>query len=512
MIKRLLFISAIFLSTYTLAQETELQQRAESLASGEVFCNASVGIKAITGKGETIADFNGNKLLIPASNMKLISTGTALVGLGKDFRYSTEIAHDGIIQDGVLKGNLYIIGNGDPLTGSKDSIATPIEKLFAQWEACMREAGITSIEGHVVGDGRWLDGMPEEPSWLWNDIGTYYGTGLAGLNFHENMISFNVSVQTTQLDTSVKIEQQYPSTSWMTIRENCKVGEKGTGDQLYMYTSELAPIAEIRGTYGIDRGRKTVDFSNKFPEYTCAVYFKNYLEAKGITCTSGAVDFRLQNHWQPFLETSYGTSQTGDSLKVIGSTFSPALNRIAFKTNHESNNLLAEALFRTLGKATCGDSSYEPSQAACGEVLKELVGDSYKQVRIQDGSGLSRQNLISADFMCHFLQAMMDSECFEEFLHSLPIPGGKGTLSYNMSGYSKELRSRFRVKSGSMSGVRCYSGYILPADYTFVPGEEIPQEVKERTVVFSIMTNNCTAASWKVRPALDKFMAELAGF
>ena len=294
---RLLTIFSIFLCTFAPAQETSLQQKAETLSSSETFANASVSIKAITGKGDLLVDVSSKKLMIPASNMKLISTGAALSRLGGDFRYSTDIAHDGVISDGILHGNLYIIGNGDPLLGSKDSLAIPLEKTFGEWERVIRRAGIESIEGHIVGDGRWMDGMPEEPSWQWNDIGTYYGTGTSGLNFYENMISFNASVKHEDGKELVKIKQIYPSTSWMNIINNAVVGDVSTGDRLYMYTSELAPVAEIRGTYGIDRGTKQVDFSNKYPEYTCAVYFKNYLEKNGITCTGGAVDFKLKNSW-----------------------------------------------------------------------------------------------------------------------------------------------------------------------------------------------------------------------
>ena len=130
-------------------------------------------------------------------------------------------------------------------------------------------------------------------------------------------------------------------------------------------------------------------------------------------------------------------------------------------------------------------------------------------LKVQDGSGLSRQNLVSADFFCRFLGAMMDSECFEAFLGSLPIPGGNGSLNYNMKGYSEALRSRIRVKSGSMNGVRCYTGYILPENFAFKRGEKIPQEIKDQIIIFSVMTSNCVSPNWKVRPLLDKFMAEL---
>ena len=490
--------------------QNSLQQAAETLAASEAFANACIGIKVTKANGETLVDHHGSKLLAPASNMKLISTGTALAKLGKGFRYNTDIAYDGIIQDGILHGNLYIVGNGDPLIGSKDSLAIPLEKTFREWERIVRNAGIRNIDGHIIGDGRWLDGMPEEPTWQWNDIGTYYGTGVSGLNFYENMISFNVSVNHEGGKEPLNIRQIYPSTSWMDITCSGTVGEKSTGDRLYMYTSELAPVAEIRGTYGIDRGTKQVDFSNKYPEYTCAVYFKNYLEKNGITCTGGAVDFKLKNSWISGQKPPYGISPEGDSLKVIGTTYSPYLKDIVFKTNHESNNLLAETLFRTLGKKYCGDSSYEPSRTACMEILKEMMGAEYSRMRIQDGSGLSRQNLISADFLCDFLQSMMHTDCFEDFLWSLAVPAEDGSMRYNMTRYPKELRQRIRVKSGSMSNIRCYSGYILPADYTPAHGAPVPQEVREKTIIFSIMTGDFIAPPWEVSHPIEKLMEALA--
>ena len=94
--------------------------------------------------------------------------------------------------------------------------------------------------------------------------------------------------------------------------------------------------------------------------------------------------------------------------------------------------------------------------------------------------------------------------------------GGDGTLNYNMKGYPESLRKRIRVKSGSMNGVRCYSGYVIPAELASQletnKGRicDVPQEVKDQIIIFSILTNNCTSPQWKVRPMLDKFMADIA--
>lgn len=483
----LLFFLLCGIASAQMHPEAERAQAAiDSIVSDPALERAVVGIYAISGDGRTIVDINSDKMLVPASNMKLISTGAAIHKLGPEYRFKTMIGHDGVIEDGVLKGNLYIIGGGDPTLGSKDSIAVSLEKVFRQWEDFVRKAGIRKIEGRVIGDGRYFEGMMEEPTWLWNDIGTYYGAGTSGLMFYENMQSFSVSPGNC-IGDKVNITPSYPETPWMEFRYDCTTGENGTGDRLFMYTSDLAPVAEIRGTFGLDRGEKRVDCSNKFPEYTCAHYFRNHLVRNGIPCTGGAGDFKLETQWKAYGE-----------VKTIGCSYSPTLERIVFETNHASNNLFAETLFRGLARELTPSASYDSAYVALEKVFKELKLE-LKGAEIQDGSGLSRQNYVSAEFFCRFLEAMMSSPHFEAYAASLPSPGKEGTMSYNMKKYPESVKERILVKSGSMNGVRCYSGYIVPTE-----------GCREECIIFSILVNNCTSPTWKVRPLLDKMMGVLA--
>ncbi len=466
--------------------QDNLQQTIESIVADPALGEAVISICAKTGDGRMLVDIDSDNMVIPASNMKLIATGAILHELGPDYRFETEIGYDGEIIDGVLKGNLYIIGGGDPTTASKDSIAVAMEKTFGEWKALMDDAGIKEIHGHIIGDGRYFDGMIEHPTWLWNDIGTYYGAGATGLMFYENMQSFNVCAG-AQVGDSVKIEPSYPVVPWMEFRYDCSTGKAGTGDQLYMYASDLAPVAEIRGTFAVDRAAKRIDCSNKFPEYTCASYFRDYLEAQGIKCQKGPADFRLCQQ-----------TEAADSLTILGSTFSPSLKRIVYETNHASNNLYAETLYRTLGKIKTDSACYDSCTVAIKNTFSAL-SISPKGARIVDGSGLSRQNYISSDFFCRFLEAMMSSPSFEDYIETIPSPGSNGTLKNNMSKYPAQMKARIKVKSGSMNGVRCYSGYIIPS-----------QGCKDETIIFSLMTNNCTSPTWKVRQLMDKIMAALA--
>ena len=471
----------------TTQNNASLQKQLEAIVKGEVLGESVVGICVRTGNGRTLADISAGTMLAPASNMKLISTGAAVHSLGENYRFHTSIGYDGDIIEGTLMGNIYIIGGGDPTLGSKDTIATPLETTFGQWEKMIREAGIKEIDGMVIGtSGNFFPGMSEEHTWQWNDVGTYYGAGTTGLMFYENMQSFNVTAGNAVGD-SLTIAPSYPQTPWMEFRYDCCTGKEGTGDQLYMYTSGLSPVAEIRGTFAVDRKPKRLDCSNKFPEITCAHYFTQWLQEHGITCVRGASDDRLNGMQMP------------DSLKIIGKSESPALRQIIYEANHQSNNLYAETLLRVLGKELRNEGCYDSSYVAIKDVMKGMGVDVSRGYRLQDGSGLSRQNFVSADFFCRFLEAMMRSPQFETYIESLPSPGGAGTLSQNMKNYPAELKARIKAKSGSMTGVRCCTGYIIPKE-----------GCKDDAIVFSIMINNCTAPTWKVRSVMDKMIGLIA--
>lgn len=493
---KLLYLLVGLALSFTTAGQTSGTQKADisaavrAITSDPYLSQAIVGICIRTEDGVTLAQVNPNTMTSPASNMKLITTGAALHTLGSEYRYKTQIGYTGTISEGTLDGNLYIVGGGDPTTGSTDSIAVRINTTFAKWEKIIRDAGINKINGYIIGDGRWSEGMAEEPTWSWQDVGVYYGTGVTGLMFYENMLSFSAQAG-KEIGAPVQIVATYPKTPWMAIKNEAVTGKAGSGDETYMYTSEFAPVAAIRGTFGVDKAKKRVDFSNKFPEYTCAKYFEDYLNGKGITCSKGAADFKLRNEW---------TDNAPDTAKVIilGHTLSPTLKRIAHTTNHVSNNLYAETLLKTLGKEITGSNTYEASCKGLEKALKDMGLDISKGIHIQDGSGLSRQNYASADFFCRFLKRMMESPVYTDFLYGLPHPGGNGSLQFNMKNYPEELRSRIRVKSGSMNGVRCYSGYVLPRNND------------GKTIIFSILTGNCTAPTWKTRQLLDKLMATIA--
>lgn len=493
-IYKMLAAGSILLSMcmYTAEGQTrdDVTEAMKNVLGSDDFKGASVSMLAVTGDGDTLLCHDSGRLLIPASNMKLVSTALAMHSLGPDYRYGTGIGYSGTIEDGTLRGDLYIIGGGDPTIGSDNPIATPLDTLFGEWMGMISDTGISHIEGNIVGDGRFFSGMDGHPTWEVCDAGTYYGTGTSGLSFYENVQDFNVSAGEKPGDP-VNIEPGYPETPWMEFIYSCTTGKPGTGNSLYFYPDSFYPCGEMRGSFAVDRQPRTEHAANRFPEYTLAWYFWRFLADNGIESEEGPAD----------TGPVFGIcAMPQDSLKIIGSTFSAPLSDIIAETNRKSNNLYAETLMKTLGKEYCGSGCYDSSYVAVRGLLEETGVTGHKTI-IRDGSGLSRENLLSADFLCDLLMKMTLSPSFEDFFNSLPRPGGIGTLEYEMQSVPFSIKDRIRMKSGSMGGVRCLSGYIIPET-----------GAREDMIIFSLLVNGYTVPLYRIQRALDSIILSLAAY
>ncbi|MGN0201352.1 MAG: D-alanyl-D-alanine carboxypeptidase/D-alanyl-D-alanine-endopeptidase [Candidatus Cryptobacteroides sp.] len=473
------------------------QEYVRLAAQSEILKESQFAVFAVKVGGDTIASLNPGTRMLPASNMKLITTGAAIHALGPEFRYSTSLGYNGEIRDGVLEGDLYLIGGGDPTIASKDSMAVPRFFLFSQWAEMLEKAGICEVRGKLIGDGRYFDGPIEKDSWAYHDIGCSDACGSDGLCFYENIQEVKVSPGSSE-GAPVCAVPIFPSTPWMKYGVYAKTGKAGSGDNLYYYPTEYVPYGEIVGSYAIDCKPRTENFSNKFGAYTCAWQFCKYLKTKGIEVRGGVADVRKGRIRTELDSLEYGPyAAKVDDLKLLGSTQSPTLKEIARMTNLKSDNFYAETLLRTLGRRMHHSATYDSSYVALDDVMRSLGVDA-SGVQIRDGSGLSRHNYISPSFIVSFLKAMMDSPVFDDYIQTIGVAGSSPYES-RLSSESAEVRKRVHLKSGSMNGVRCYSGYIEPSSGT-----------KKDVIVFSIMTNNALVRASQVDPLLDRIMAFLA--
>lgn len=469
--------------------QTSLQATVNAAAEREPLRGALFGVMVQDMTGRVVAEREAGRRMVPASNLKLVTTGTALHALGPDFRFETGIGYTGTVEDGTLHGDVYIIGGGDPTVGVSDTIAVKPDALFWRWKTLLKEAGIQRIDGRVIGDGRSYEGHLENTTWGYDDTGTYYGAGTSALSFYANAVDYEVSAGVE--GGPVRVVQQYPETPWMHFTNHSVTGPAGTGNSLYLYTTDLAPYAELRGTFAVGRAPKVEHFANKYGALTCAYYFWQNLRSTGWEVTGGYADIDRGGYVRG---ADFVAAEKAGKPKVIGSSLSPALSRIVRRTNVESDNFYAEALFRQMGERASGVAVYDSCQVAVREVLESLMAGpegtkaDLSGLRMEDGSGLSRQNLVSPSFMTAYLRSMTRSKAFDAFLGSLPQPG-EGTLASLLPKLTPAQKARIRIKSGSMTGVLCYSGYVLN-------GSGAPK------YVFSLMVNSATVTTAALRETL----------
>lgn len=507
---------------------------------------AQVGICIRTLSGKVLREENAGLNFIPASNLKIVTAGAALKRLGADFRFETAVAYSGSVgTDGVLHGDLYIIGGGDPTLGSQAALAMPKDSLFSRWERAVRGAGIRSIAGSIIADSRR---MPAEVngSWMYEDLGTYYGATCSALMFNENCLEITVAPGTGAGDEVIicsenagKIrsadsgrKQMLPNRPWMKIMNNCTTGPEGSGDKSYLLVSEFAAVGHLIGSYAVDRRAKTISYNDPFADFSCAYEFASFLSSNGIPCTAvtstsachptaifhntkssthekclGTYDHndRKQSFGFETFDTSGSLTYSGhftpqDSLTTITTTLSPRLSEIIRETLRVSNNLYAETLLRALRPGGSTDDALKSEMS-----IIENMGVSTSRVRIEDGSGLSRKNSVSPGFLVSFLTAMSRQSCFGTYLRTFNNPGPDEHI---FSTSALGIRRRIRLKSGSMGGVLCYCGYILPQSNAISPAGTSKETSTGETIAFSIMINDSIQSTTRLRNYIESVLSE----
>ena len=464
-------------------QAQTLQQKVDQAVKAEPLKGAVVGVMVQDAAGHVLASREPGRRMVPASNLKLVTTGTALHALGPDFRFETGIGYTGTVEDGTLHGDVYIIGGGDPTIGVTDTVAVKPDALFWRWKSLLKDAGISRIDGRIIGDGRAYEGHLENTTWGYDDTGTYYGAGCNALSYYENAVDYLVSAGAE--GEPVKVTQRFPDTPWMHFSNRTSTGPAGTGNSLYLYTTDLAPYAEMRGTYSIDRKPKVEHFANKYGALTCAYYFWQNLRDTGWDISGGYADIDRGGYVRG---ADFVPAYKAGTPQVLGQSASPTLAKIVRQTNVLSDNFYAEALFRQMGEKASGIAVYDSCRVAVYDVLEGLMESDLAGIRLEDGSGLSRLNTASPAFLVSFLRSMTRSRGFDAFLASLPQPG-EGTLNTLLPKLTPAQKARIRVKSGSMDGVLCYSGYIL-------------DEQGKPARIFSLMVNGATAKTAALRETL----------
>jgi len=469
------------LLTSQISGEKKVQDYVNLILQDNRFKGALFSLKLVNCEtGKTVFEHKSEIKMVPASIQKVITTGIGIITLGKDYTFKTPIYYDGMIApDSTLTGNLYIAGGGDPSFGSKNFPEANPETVFKRITYELKKAGINKITGKIIVDDSYFNGNYStsetvHPSWEWEDIGSYYGSGVHGLNFHENAFAAKISTKNTP-DINISLEYPYNNTVMPEVISDIKIIHKDSLATVMSFSSPAADKYIIRGEVPLDKD-VVLDCALQNPAEVFEFWLRNYLNYNGINAAAGATAL-------PALPEKF----------LITEIKSPPFYKLVKFTNYTSNNLFADAFFKNISKEKTGDASFAKSSENIINTLKALKINT-QNIRIIDGSGLSRHNLLTAEFICDYLCAIRRQ--IPDFYTLLPSPGTeKSTLRNFMSSYSGNKTGVF-LKSASMTGVLNYAGYIVNKN-----GE---------TLCVAIMMNNFLCKTKDLRPKLEKLVSLLS--
>ena len=411
-------------------------------------------VDAVT--GEVVFDRNSQVGLAPASCQKLFTSVAALDILGPGYRYRTSLGYSGKIEKGMLKGDLYLLGSGDPTLGSWRYDSAKESVLLHRWVAAMGKGGIRQFEGNIIVDDSHWETQVLPGGWIWEDIGNYYGAGAWGLNWHENQYDLRIKPGAAEGDPAMVIAPA-EELEIMSLANQVKTGASGSGDQSCIYLSPYSPLAVVGGTVPLQKEDFVVAGSIPTPPRYAGILLGEALQKNKTVVHAGDVKMSLEF----LLEKKV----IGHPDRILDNYFSPRLDSINYWFLKKSINLYGEALVKTLAYEKTGMGSTEKGVAIVRDFWSGH-GIEPSAIHLADGSGLSPQNRVTTDALVKVLQYARTRPWYPAFYRALPEING------------------MRMKSGAIGGVRSYAGYQQSTD-----GKEY---------VFSIIVNNYDGSSAEV--------------
>jgi D-alanyl-D-alanine carboxypeptidase/D-alanyl-D-alanine-endopeptidase (penicillin-binding protein 4) len=428
-------------------------------------------------RGDTLFRHHGDRLLMPASNMKLVTLAAAAEGLGWDHAFETTIDTTAPVADGVVAGDLVIRGSGDPTLNVRQHQA---DRVFEQWAETLWAAGLRRVDGRLVGDDNAFDEETLGAGWAWDNLPYGYAAPIGALQVNED----TVEVVVTPADAVGRpaVLSSPPKAGGVLVTNAVTTGEPGSGASIALSRSPGSPVTVVRGSIAAGHAplRRTIAVDN--PTLYFLRLFAEALVRRGIAVT-GIADI-----------DEIGSEAAAPVVRLLTHR-SPPLRETAAVLMKASQNLYAETLLRALAEPG------RPATAAAGraralETLARL-GVPSDSVIVADGSGLSRYNYVTADALAVVLRRMHeDPRHREPWLQALPVAGKDGTLERRFKGMRSE--GRLRAKTGSISYVRALSGYV-------------PAEGGE-TLAFVMLVNNVTAPGRDVDAVIDRAVERLMAF
>jgi serine-type D-Ala-D-Ala carboxypeptidase/endopeptidase (penicillin-binding protein 4) len=454
------------------ARAQDLNARVESIISGAKIGAARVGVSIIDlESGRTLAEVRDEAGYIPASNMKLLTSGTALAVLGDDFVFRTEL---------ILEGERLVIrGSGDPALADPALLERmqpkmTVDGFIGSLAGAVAKSGATHIS-EVVVDDRIFDRKWVHETWPVNQLDRWYCAPVSGLNFHTNVLSVFPSPSPEGMNRA-PIAALEPSAPWLEIENKAKT--TGSGKNSVWLTRD--PDANKFVMYGEVRyaTRVPVDITLHDPATLFGQLIAAELPRVGVGVGPVEAAARITGAQRDRAVAAARLARADE--KFAGRTVAVVtthIRDILERCNGDSQNLYAESLLKRVGHEVTG----EPGSWANGASVvrmqisqdPDLGPASAASTVIVDGSGMSREDKVAPRTLARWLKRMERGKSGELFVESLATPGD-GTLRRRFN--DVKMHSVLRAKSGKVDGVRCLSGYVT-------------DPVTHRRVVFSVMVN-----------------------
>ena len=421
--------------------------------------------------GELIDLYRPQNVAPPASVMKLLPTATSLETLGADYRFSTYIEYTGTIRDGVLHGDLYVRGTGDPTLGSQK---VGDRNFLTKWVRAIKEAGIREIRGQVIADLSYFDADAINPGWIWEDIGNYYAPGVYALSYMDN--TMNVVLRSGAVGSIAEVQYTVPEVPGVQFDNHIRCTST-MHDGAFVHGAAYSYTRYLTGSVPSNQGSFGVQGDLPNPGLLLVQHFSERLESAGIVLQA---------------EPTYRSEADRTSRTLLYTWQSAPLKDIIMETNTHSNNLFAESIFRTFAANYTTPCTIHNS-ADFEKDFWSRRGVNLRSARIVDGCGLAPQDALSAEMLVQLLTYMYRSKNRDAFYASLPVSGQSGTLRSLLPG--TELEGRVHAKSGTIAATKNFAGYI-----------ELPNG---KTWVFAVMVSFGNGKSKDIQRVIGNYLLDL---